>query len=120
MPSNMTLLIHRLYSAFCSCFGNAQILNTSMQTFQAAGQCLTQLVPTQKFHKFHMSHLVSILHIQALGYTSKLFAPPPAQTCLLSASSVHTEKILHSTTLKALSLFLLLKNNILILQVLKA
>lgn len=49
VPCNTTLLIHRLYSAFCSCLGNTWILNTSVpwvQPFQAAGQHLTESLPT--------------------------------------------------------------------------
>lgn len=95
-----------------------------VQTFQTAGQCLSQLLPTQNmhiWHKFHMSHPVLILHIQVLGYTSKLFAPAPGQTCLLSALSVHSEKMLTAQLLRHLALlstyiFLLLKNSILTLK----
>lgn len=77
-----------------------------VQTFQTEGQCLTQLLPTQNmhiWHKFHVSHPILILHIRALGYTLKLFAPLPVQTCLLSALSVHSEKMLHCSAIKALS-----------------
>lgn len=69
-------------------------------------------------HKFHVSHSVLLLHVRVLGYTSKLTAPAPEQTCLLSGLPTRSENtlctaqlLMHLALLSIFIFFYLLKNN---------
>lgn len=132
VPCNMTLLIHRLYSAFCSCLGNTWILNISVlrvQPIQAAGQRLTESMPALQCMSNPQTCMSGIsscvpycIVTPCLGpwlyNTSKVYCLSLEQTCLLSGLSIHSEKrlctaplLMHLALLSIFIFFYLLENN---------